>query len=282
MRQIFQNLPWVQPAVPPVIASLYERRGVLQKVKRNQVLKAGGDNPKSFLLVRGLCVYRIASAKGSSSILSLIPPGRSMCDISAAVDERVNVETVAWRDCVVYAMPPRTLSEEMSKDPAFGKAVLADVTAKEESYIEGMVANFTLDPQFRLRTLFKVLITSYGIPLRDDWTVIPLLLNNSQYGQVVNLSRVSVSRIFPSGKRPVLSEKTVVRSLSGRNSSQTFTTGSTARALPSLPTSPVTGNRERFRKLQEPGVCAVSRWMKRHRLFLIRQHFAVFHQITVR
>ena len=171
MRQIFQNLPWVQPAVPPVIASLYERRGVLQKVKRNQVLKAGGDNPKSFLLVRGLCVYRIASAiKGSSSILSLIPPGRSMCDISAAVDERVNVETVAWRDCVVYAMPPRTLSEEMSKDPAFGKAVLADVTAKEESYIEGMVANFTLDPQFRLRTLFKVLITSYGIPLRDDWT----------------------------------------------------------------------------------------------------------------
>lgn len=56
MRQIFQNLPWVQPAVPPVIASLYERRGVLQKVKRNQVLKAGGDNPKSFLLVRGLCV----------------------------------------------------------------------------------------------------------------------------------------------------------------------------------------------------------------------------------
>lgn len=197
MRQIFQNLPRVQPAVPPVIASLYERRGVLQKVKRNQVLKAGGDNPKSFLLVRGLCVYRIASAiKGSSSILSLIPPGRSMCDISAAVDERVNVETVAWRDCVVYAMPPRTLSEEMSKDPAFGKAVLADVTAKEESYIEGMVANFTLDPQFRLRTLFKVLITSYGIPLRDDWTVIPLLLNNSQYGQVVNLSRVSVSRIF--------------------------------------------------------------------------------------
>lgn len=197
MRQIFQNLPWVQPAVPPVIASLYERRGVLQKVKRNQVLKAGGDNPKSFLLVRGLCVYRIASAiKGSSSILSLIPPGRSMCDISAAVDERVNVETVAWRDCVVYAMPPRTLSEEMSKDPEFGKAVLADVTAKEESYIEGMVANFTLDPQSRLRTLFKVLITSYGIPIRDDWTVIPLLLNNSQYGQVVNLSRVSVSRIF--------------------------------------------------------------------------------------
>ena len=56
MRQIFQNLPWVQPAVPPVIASLYERRGVLQKVKRNQVLKAGGDNPKSFLLVRGLCL----------------------------------------------------------------------------------------------------------------------------------------------------------------------------------------------------------------------------------
>ncbi|MEI3144771.1 MAG: Crp/Fnr family transcriptional regulator [Dakarella massiliensis] len=177
-----------------------------------------------------------------------------MCDISAAVDERVNVETVAWRDCVVYAMPPRTLSEEMSKDPAFGKAVLADVTAKEESYIEGMVANFTLDPQFRLRTLFKVLITSYGIPLRDDWTVIPLLLNNSQYGQVVNLSRVSVSRIFSQwevaglirkDRRSISVRKELFSDLydwiDGKGSAEsTYLTGY--------------GNRERFRKLQEPGV----------------------------
>ena len=122
MRQIFQNLPWVQPAVPPVIASPYERRGVLQKVKRNQVLKAGGDNPKSFLLVRGLCVYRIASAiKGSSSILSLIPPGRSMCDISAAVESKVDMATRTLKVRATYPnpgeniLPGRYTSVEISK-----------------------------------------------------------------------------------------------------------------------------------------------------------------------
>ncbi|MCI5850730.1 MAG: Crp/Fnr family transcriptional regulator [Sutterellaceae bacterium] len=196
MRQIFQRLPWVHPAVPQPIAELYKKRGVLLEVRKNEILKAGGENPKSFLLVRGLCAYRINSVlKGSPSILSLIIPGRSMCDISAAADERVNVTTVAWQDSMVLAMPPGTLNEERARDPEFGRLLMEDVIAKQESHIEGMVANFTLDPQDRLRTLLKVLLTSYGIPVRDG-AVVPLLLNNTQYGQIVNLTRVSVSRIF--------------------------------------------------------------------------------------
>lgn len=197
MRQIFQSLPWIHPAVPAPIVEIYRKRGVELCVKKHGVLKSGGENPKSFLLVRGLCAYRIPNdARGIPATLSLIIPGRSMCDISASVDERVNVETVAWQDSVVLAMPPGTLQDEADRNPAFGRYLLQDVIAKQESHLEGMTANFTLDPQTRLKTLFKVLLTAYGRPTEGEGLVLPLLLNNSQYGQIVNLSRVTVSRIL--------------------------------------------------------------------------------------
>lgn len=183
--------------MPAPIAELYRRRGVEIRVRKHGVLKSGGENPKCFLLTRGLCAYRIPnSASGASATLSLIIPGRSMCDISASVDERVNVETVAWQDSVVLAMPPGTLQDEADRNPAFGRCLLQDVIAKQESHIEGMSANFTLEPQMRLKTLFKVLLTAYGRPCSGEGLVLPLLLNNSQYGQIVNLSRVTVSRIL--------------------------------------------------------------------------------------
>ncbi len=195
MRQIFEALPWVHPEVPAPIIRLYEKRGIPVRVKKNEVLKAGGENPKCFLLVHGLCVYRVAGERRRSpSILSVIIPGRSMCDISASVNERVNVETVAWQESTVLAMPPGALEEEAARDPVFSRLLLQDVIAKQESHIEGMVANFTLAPEERLKTFFKVLLTAYGTPIRQGWMVMPLLLNNEQYGQIVNLTRVSVSR----------------------------------------------------------------------------------------
>ena len=188
MRQIFQSLPWIHPAVPAPIAELYRRRGVEIRVRKHGVLKSGGENPKCFLLTRGLC-----------ATLSLIIPVRSMCDISASVDERVNVETVAWQDSVVLAMPPGTLQDEADRNPAFGRCLLQDVIAKQESHIEGMSANFTLEPQMRLKTLFKVLLTAYGRPCSGEGLVLPLLLNNSQYGQIVNRARAG-GRPSPEGR----------------------------------------------------------------------------------
>ncbi|MCG5031449.1 Crp/Fnr family transcriptional regulator [Mesosutterella sp. OilRF-GAM-744-9] len=208
MRLIFQSLPWVAPAVPEPIAQLYRRRGVLLNVKKRDVLKSGGEHPKCFLLLRGLCAYEIPNlVRGNASTLSLIVPGRSMCDISAAVDERVNVRTRAWQDSVVLAMPPGTLEEEAARSPEFGRALMHDITAKEESHIEGMAANFSLEPEMRLRVLFKVLLAAYGLPIRQEGTVLPLLLNNSQLGTIVNLTRVSVSRILAGWQREGLIEK---------------------------------------------------------------------------
>ena len=71
------------------------------------------------------------------------------------------------------------------------------MTRKQECSIEAMVANFTLEPAERLRRFSKVLLISYDVPISDtEWNRIPLDLTNEQYEAWVNLTRVSVSRIF--------------------------------------------------------------------------------------
>ena len=92
-------------------------------------------------------------------------------------------------------VPPKELPETQDLFRKYGEA--AHVTRKQECSIEAMVANFTLEPAERLRRFLKVLLISYDVPISDtEWNRIPLDLTNEQYGAVVNLTRVSVSRIF--------------------------------------------------------------------------------------
>lgn len=94
-------------------------------------------------------------------------------------------------------MQPHVLTDLMKNNSEFAAKEAAHVTRKQECSLEAMVANFTLEPAERLRRFLKVLLINYEVPISDTvWNRIPLDLTNEQYGAVVNLTRVSVSRIF--------------------------------------------------------------------------------------
>ena len=68
---------------------------------------------------------------------------------------------------------------------------------KKEAERQVKIMDATLEPAERLRRFLKVLLINYEVPISDTvWNRIPLDLTNEQYGAVVNLTRVSVSRIF--------------------------------------------------------------------------------------
>ncbi|MCF0253847.1 MAG: Crp/Fnr family transcriptional regulator, partial [Duodenibacillus sp.] len=164
---------------------------------RGDVVKREGESPRCALLARGLCAYEIRQATaGLQSVMALITPGCCIADVSAVLDLAVNIRTVAWQDCEVLALPPSALLEEADRDCGFARALSRYLATKQLSLIEGMAATFTLEPQMRLKVLLKALITAYGQGDERAGRVVPVLLNNTQYGQVVHLSRVSVSRIF--------------------------------------------------------------------------------------
>ena len=85
-------------------------------------------------------------------------------------------------------MQPHVLTDLMKNNSEFAAKEAAHVTRKQEC---------SLEPAERLRRFLKVLLINYEVPISDTvWNRIPLDLTNEQYGAVVNLTRVSVSRIF--------------------------------------------------------------------------------------
>ncbi len=196
MRQIFHAYPWVHPEEHPRIQAIYREHGRPLRVRHGEVIKHGGESNRLFFLTKGLCAYYVATETARPTVLSLIIPGRVMGDITCVSGERVNVVTRALKDSELLTVPPTTLLQAMSLDPRMAVLAARSLIAKEESHLEGMVANFTLEPAARLKALLKVLILSYRAAVTPGWNVVPLLLSNKHYGSIVNLTRVSVSRLF--------------------------------------------------------------------------------------
>lgn len=197
MRQIFQSLPWIHAAEPDFLVKLYEQLGVVRHVKKGEILKGGGQSPRLFYLKKGLCAYHIAEqAKGRPSVLSLIVPGRTMGDLTCLTGDKVNVFSVAWQQSVVYEVNVAELYSCIEATPGLMRRLAQHMLRKEESHLEGMVANFTLAADKRLKVFLRVLLESYALEVKPHDNIIPLLLTNEQIGRVTNLTRVSVSRIF--------------------------------------------------------------------------------------
>ena len=198
MRQIFQTLPWIHPVEPEEITDIYRKHGVRRRIQRGEVLKHGGQSPKLFYLEKGLCAYFVGGqVKNRPSVLALILPGRTMGDITCFTKDKVNVLSRALKDSTVLEVDPFAVLEESKKNPDLMLQLGRLLVHKQESHMEGLLANFTLPAPDRLKVFVKTLFLSFRLPVRqDDWNVVPLRLNNEQIALIVNLSRISVSKIL--------------------------------------------------------------------------------------
>lgn len=209
MRQIFTSLPYVLPADPPEIASLYRARGTKRTVKKGETLKRGGEDAKLFFLTEGLAAYFVAEElTGRPKVLALLPPGRAAGDLTAAIGNRCNVHTRMLTDGKVLVLPASILTEAMRREGGFAEVFVRSVIAKEECHIEGMVANFTLPPEQRLKVFFQSALThENGCVAGETWWRLPYRLSAELVGEIVNLNRVSVAKILSAWFREGLAKR---------------------------------------------------------------------------
>lgn len=198
MRRIFTTYPYFLPAEPEPFVQLFREHGTIRDVKKGEVLKRGGDAQRLFFLEEGLCAYCAAEALDHRPyILSVVLPGRVMGDMTASIRTRCNVFTRALKKSRVLSIPPEVLAQAIEERPEYAKLEIRNVIAKEESLLEGMAANFLRPPQERLVIYAKALCRITGTLARDDgWHALPIELSASTIGELVNLNRVSVSRIL--------------------------------------------------------------------------------------
>ncbi len=195
MRQVFNGLPWIPSAEHQLIRELFEKYGRRQVISKNSILKSGGDGSKLFYVVKGLCLYYVNYTQGKTSVMAILPPGRSICNLSCLSGRRVNVTTYAKRGTEVLSISPEHYLRHIKENPAVADVVLKESIFKHESLLEGMIANFTLSHEDRLRTFYKALCCSFDHSTNENMAEIPLKLTCEELGMIINASRVTVSRI---------------------------------------------------------------------------------------
>ena len=206
MRQVFNALPWIPPREYEAIEKIYYKHGRIHRFTKNSILKCGGECNKLFFLKKGLCCYLVNYNREKPRMMALLPPGRAMGDLTCMTGDIVNVTTYALRDSDVLTLPPDILEKYMQKDFSLAKAVLKTAVAKQECHLEGMIANFTLTPEERLKLFFKVMLAAAGKE-EAEWNVMPLKLKIEEYGLIINATRVTVSRMISRWKEAGLIKK---------------------------------------------------------------------------
>lgn len=198
MRRIFASLPYFLPAEPEVLRKFFEEKGISRYVKKGQSLKFGGEEARLFYLQEGLCAYYAGEGLSARPcILSFILPHRMMGDLTAIVDNRCNVHTVALENSRVLVLPPTLLQQAVTQGRLDFSLVMKNVIAKQEALLEGMTANISRPPAERLAVLIQSYLVLENVrPDSHGWFRFPVRLSAERMGEALCLSRVCVARIL--------------------------------------------------------------------------------------
>lgn len=196
MRQVFHQKPWIYPKDLVELRQLYHTHGRLVSYKKGTIIKNRGETQRLFHLVKGMCMYYANYAEGSPRALSLILPERTMGDLTCITRERVNVTSIVIRDSQVLVVPPDILLKTMRQDAELATKICRHMVSKQESSLEAIITNATCEPAMRLKILLKAILLEYQDAITDGWHVLPLVLTHEEYAEIINVTRVTISRIL--------------------------------------------------------------------------------------
>lgn len=161
MRQILFGEQWFHPEAPAEVVEIFNRLGRKRTFKKGEELKHGAPDGEITLLLTGLCLYRFWDTQDKEHVLSLILPNRTMGDIDGLTGTMANVSAYTIKNSTGLVLPYDVWHKEIRKDINVYEKVAQNITFKQESHIEALLACFTLDIDNRLRAFlhsFQVLL----------------------------------------------------------------------------------------------------------------------------
>lgn len=198
MRLVFHSIPYVMPTEPVEIGHWMLANGQRRTVKKGETLKFGGEANRLFFVMSGMCGYYVAEdLTGRPTIMSLLPAGRLMGDLTTLVQTTCYVETKAILDSTVVECSPVAFREYLASRPDLESLSMRMVLKKQESVSEGLLSNFKRSPEDRLKVLLKVLLLEAGpFAPGEGWRRLPFRLTDEVLGQVIELTRPRVSNLM--------------------------------------------------------------------------------------
>lgn len=208
MRQVFRARPWVLPPEPAKLAELF-KEGRVYELETGATFSHGGLDGHVALLLEGMVTFSFLDIKGGYHTFALVLPGRTIGDLDALNPNRVNVIAECIRPSRVILIPNAQYRRGLRSKVEMME-MYADLSIlKEESIIEGAIANFTLDLDQRLRVLLLSCFLESGSPFdRNGWNECPVNLSVTEMARIVSGTRSWVSTRLSEWTREGILKKT--------------------------------------------------------------------------
>ncbi len=173
----------------------------LLDVPRGHPIYLPGDaSDEVFLLKAGIVKISVAGPGGHNTILAFLYPGDIFGELAILDDAPRDHVATAHEDTVLCALNRNTLLEVMQQSPALGYRITTLLSLRLRRFRVRVEKLLYKSAPARIAHTLLDLATDYGVP-DDAGVVIPLRLNQSDFGNFVGLARETVNIVFQDFRR---------------------------------------------------------------------------------
>ena len=173
----------------------------LLDVPRGHPIYLPGDaSDEVFLLKAGIVKISVAGPGGHNTILAFLYPSDIFGELAILDDAPRDHVATAHEDTVLCALNRNTLLEVMQQSPALGYRITTLLSLRLRRFRVRVEKLLYKSAPARIAHTLLDLATDYGVP-DDAGVVIPLRLNQSDFGNFVGLARETVNIVFQDFRR---------------------------------------------------------------------------------
>ena len=158
------------------------------------------------LIDSGWVAYYLTTEQGITRIISIVGPKRAIAVGPCLDGLPISASVKALSDCEFLIITREELVEAMRNDVDLGIQMVKDVNYRCRSLIEAL-RNYSSvkSPEERLMNLFQALLYPGDIIEQDGWVQLPIDLTHEVIAEIIDVSRVTVSRLLAEyGKRGLI------------------------------------------------------------------------------
>ena len=192
MNEYMLKMPWMDsPAL--ALEPLFTAHGCKQTYKENVIFKhAYEPNSKLFYILEGFCYSFTASEDGEVNITRLHTRGSILGEATCATEAMAIAHTKSVTPCTVYSMEYELFARLVTGDIDLVKATIAMYSWRVASYNISHYVKNTFPAQQKL----AFLLMSRHEDGENGRRIFPFRFTHRQLGELVGLSRETVSRIL--------------------------------------------------------------------------------------
>ncbi len=191
---VFQTVPWIMPAEPEAIQRIFEQYGRESRFDRGEMIPHGGAEGSVYLIQQGVVTFGYYDREQRYQVFNVVLSGRTVGDLDSLGRRTIPVIAKCIRPTRVLVVGREVWLSSLRASVETMEAYAVSANRKHQCTMEGMICNYTLALEERLRKFFYALITAHYTPKVSGWNPCPVALTVTELARIVACNRSWVSR----------------------------------------------------------------------------------------